>query len=414
MHARREYEILTESTPKAIALTKAQATALSELGKTLASKKQWWGDEDDGPPSAVEKSVIRCSPRIDGKWDVIVLNAVGIITTEDLDLFVEPKIPLAHAVYLFSRSDQFPRLPDNALKTQIATGQLLWRAVAQWFITSIEQLLRDDLIKDYRGAIQEVPQARGHVDVFATTQSFLNGRLGIVCEYDEFDADNALNRVLKAALSKTQRMHGLDTAVRDRAARAVLRFDDVGPLRPVDLRVWVDRHASRYSDSVALAKHLLWGTARSIEVGEASARCFLLRTPDLIEAGVRSLLEKALGDICLVKKCGVGIPGTKMTLNPDLMFGDQAVGDVKYKTSPDWVRSDLYQAISFAVGFGVRRCAIVSFCEQTEVSVKPITVGNIEVVHFGWPVGVTPELAEQQLTTRIRSWITSLGAGNVS
>jgi hypothetical protein len=43
MQAQREHEILTESAPKAIALTKAQATALSELGKSLASKKQWWG-----------------------------------------------------------------------------------------------------------------------------------------------------------------------------------------------------------------------------------------------------------------------------------------------------------------------------------------------------------------------------------
>lgn len=56
-------------------------------------------------------------------------------------------------------------------------------------------------------------------------------------------------------------------------------------------------------------------------------------------------MERALSDVCVVKKSRLGIPGTKMTLNPDLMFGDQAVGDVKYKTSHDWVRSDLYQAI---------------------------------------------------------------------
>ena len=56
-------------------------------------------------------------------------------------------------------------------------------------------------------------------------------------------------------------------------------------------------------------------------------------------------MERALSDVCVVKKSRLGIPGTKMTLNPDLMFGDQAVGDVKYKTSDDWVRSDLYQAI---------------------------------------------------------------------
>jgi len=118
-------------------------------------------------------------------------------------------------------------------------------------------------------------------------------------------------------------------------------------------------------------------------------------------------LEEGLGDVCVVKKSGLGIPGTKMTLNPDLNFGGYAVGDVKYKTLDDWVRSDLYQAISFAVGFGVKRCAIVSFSSQTEVAVKRITVGDIEVVRFGWPIGATPEFAQEQLITQIRSWIIS-------
>jgi 5-methylcytosine-specific restriction enzyme subunit McrC len=389
----------------AIALTIPQATAFGELGKTLGSKKEWWGDDDDSSTGVAEKSIIHCSPRVDGRWDVTVLNAVGIITTDDLDLFVEPKIPIAHVVHLFSCSDQFPRLTDSRLKTQIATGDLLWHALAHWFIWSVEQVLRGELIRDYRPTSQALPQARGHINVFATTQNFLAGRLRIECEFDEFDADNPLNRILKSALVIVQQMPGLNTLIRDQAARGLLRFDDVGPLRHSDLHAWVDRHASRYSDAVALAKNFLRGTARSIELGQASARCFLLRTPDLIEAGIRSILKRSLCDVCPVKKSGVGIDGLKMTLNPDLVFGDLGIGDVKYKLSDDWIRSDLYQGISFAVGFEVKRCGIISFSKQDNVPVKTLSIGNIEVVQFRWPTGSEPENAEQQLARQVKAWI---------
>ena len=85
------------------------------------------------------------------------------------------------------------------------------------------------------------------------------------------------------------------------------------------------------------------------------------------------------------------------------------MGDVKYKTSHDWGRADLYQAISFAVGFGVKRCAIVSFGAQIQAYANPITVGDIEVTHFGWPVDIAPDIAEEQLTAEIKSWITAPG-----
>ena len=65
------------------------------------------------------------------------------------------------------------------------------------------------------------------------------------------------------------------------------------------------------------------------------------------------------------------------------------------------------EAVSFAVGFGVNRCAVVSFGAQSEASAKRITVGNVEVVHFGWPVNISPDIAEEQLTTRIRKWVTA-------
>jgi hypothetical protein len=45
------------------------------------------------------------------------------------------------------------------------------------------------------------------------------------------------------------------------------------------------------------------------------------------------------------------VEASNVTLNPDLIFGGVAVGDVKYKMwERDWNRVDLYQAITFVSG----------------------------------------------------------------
>src|ERR1017187_8026439 len=102
-------QTLVESTPSVVSMTVQQASALNDLGKTLASKKPWWGEDEETGQTA-EKSIIRCVPEADGAWEVTVANAVGVIAVDGLELLIEPKIPLTHAIYLFSRSEQYPRL----------------------------------------------------------------------------------------------------------------------------------------------------------------------------------------------------------------------------------------------------------------------------------------------------------------
>lgn len=406
MRPPRRVRAIVESTPTVIDVSAAQASTLNQLGKALASKKIWWGKEDldDAAP---EKQVVRCSPRTDGRWDIVVPNAVGIIAADDLDIIVEPKIPTAHAMYLLSRSDQFPRVADASVRTGLQSGGMLWRALAEWFLHSVEKLLRGELIRDYRINVSSLPEARGRIDVFRTTRNFLCGNLRFECEYEEFDSDNALNRILRAAVVIVQQISNVDQAIRDRASRALSRFDDVGPLRPDDLRTRVDRHVKRYDEAIALARNLIRGVGRGLEVGQSRARCFLLRTPELIEAGIRDVLARELSACTSVSPGSRQIAKTKMTLNPDLVFGELAVGDVKYKVSNEWIRSDVYQGVSFAVGFAVKRCALFSFAEECTASTESIEIGNISVTHFRWPTQTTPRDAEYQMLTKVKTWLSS-------
>jgi len=184
----------------------------------------------------------------------------------------------------------------------------------------------------------------------------------------------------------------------------------VGDLRPADLRVTVDRNAGRYAEAISLAKHVIAGFARSVQLGSHSASCSLLRTPDLIEAGVRNTLKQNLVDLCVVEKRGIQI--ALYTFTPDLVFGDIAVGDVKYKVTGDWIRSDLYQSVTFAEAFGVQRAVIVCFNENSDSSPRnPIKVGQQLVVQVAWNCdpNVGPASAAQSMLQEVREVLIAKG-----
>jgi len=69
---------------------------------------------------------------------------------------------------------------------------------------------------------------------------------------------------------------------------------DVGPLKDNDFRANVDRLTHRYANAVAFAKVLLRGGGTRIAHGAAHGWCFLIRTPDVIEAGIRAVLQRSL------------------------------------------------------------------------------------------------------------------------
>src|SRR5262249_15747260 len=136
-----------------------------------------------------------------------------------------------------------------------------------------------------------------------------------------------------------------------RRARAILaRMDEVGDFDAT--RPWptLDRRTTHYRDSLSLAAHLLRSDNRDLRHGGADAWTFLIRTADMIETAIRTILQEAYPGI---HKSALQLANSSMTLNPDLVLGARAaVADVKYKLSrSDWDRPDLYQLVAFAAGY---------------------------------------------------------------
>jgi 5-methylcytosine-specific restriction enzyme subunit McrC len=398
------FEYLTETVPQGLDLSVDEASALTAAGKRLAGSGDYWGHVTDGDGPG-DRTVIRCDSLAPGRYRVIVTEAVGIVALPSVQLIVIPKIPPAHFGYLLRQSPAFPRLDDQ--EAAAAQSPELWDLVAAWFIAALERLLRYGLVADYGEQREDLPYLRGTVHPEKTASAYYQGRVAFSCRFDDFGLDSPINRVLRAATSTVASAPFLEPELRRRARRALSRFSDVSELRPGDIRYLPERRSAHYATGLQLARHVLAATGRTIAVGSSPAWTFLIRTPELIEQAIRGILGRGLHDIIGVKKSGRQLKSSKLTLNPDLVFGSLAIGDVKYSLlSSDWSRAHLYQAVAFATGYCVRRAGVFGFT-ISGASPPELQVGGVHVRAFTWlaTAEVAPETAETKLISETHKWI---------
>lgn len=395
---------LVESKSATVELTVAQAQALNVLGQKLASKAGWWSDDEETPPT----SVIDVSRDPSGEWSVVVREAVGVISVDDIEIVVSPKIPSAHFMYLAGESGVVPRI--EAHPTEVDPSKSLWEVIAHWFVHAAESVLRGELAKGYRETTDQLEMARGRILPLETARAFYQGRPVLECEFEEFSEDIPLNRLLKAAGNLVASSPILDPELCHRARSALARMSDVGPLQYSDFRAEVDRLTHRYRDAIAFAKVLLRGGGTKIAHGATQSWCFLIRTPDLVEAGIRAVLKRHLGDRWRIEKRGKSIGGAGLTLNPDLVFGERiVVGDVKYKLlSAEWGRSDLYQSVAFAAGYESESALVVGFTDRESAPLPPaVSFGRINVGALAWNAGEksVPEESGRRLSAEVGAYL---------
>lgn len=397
-------ERLVESRTFTLRLTDSQADELRRIGRALASQKQWWGAIKDA--DTPDRSVVRCERISDDRHTVRVSDAIGAIGLGDLQLIVEPKIPLRHVLYLLVESNQFPRSLYE--RSSLGGDNNFFSLVAQWFVHTCEVLLRHGLVSDYGRVKADLPCARGRIQTVKTAQSIAAGRPSIRCQFDQFGEDTSLNRVLKAAAVRLLGMPGSPVGLRARCRRILYRLSDIGDLRTGDLVVTPDALSRRYRDAYPLALAIIASTGLDIEAGDKSTWTFLFRTPEAVEEGLRNSLRTHLEPAWKVQKTAKILLGDRnRSLNPDLVFGDNAaVGDVKYQLNPDGEikRGHLYQVTTFATGYHAKKATVIAFgaCETGE----ELHVGSVQVNGFNWNFDdATPEQAAKRLADTIRSWL---------
>ena len=86
-----------------------------------------------------------------------------------------------------------------------------------------------------------------------------------------------------------------------------------------------------------------------------------------------------------MRKRRLHLGASQLHLNPDLVFGDLAVGDVKYRASTaKWKRSDLYQLTTFATGFSMKAAGLFSFSLIGSLDVTKVSVGEVQLRSLFW------------------------------
>lgn len=403
MSAQADLDV-TESEWKTLPLQNAEVERLRELGLRLASSREWWGEE-----LPEDRTVIRCEASGTG-WRVRVSDAIGVIGLPTRQIEVRPKIPMTHLVFLLNQALADPRIQPQPIA--VLPGDSLLELLARWLVRTVEELLRAGLLRDYEQLSSTERVARGQMEPFETGRLYYGGRLEFAVTYDEFTENTPFNRCLSGGLSCVVSNPTIFPVTRRAARRAVARFDDVGEFNLSDFDgAHLDRRTRRYATPLALARLLLRGHAVDPQSGEVRGHTFLLRTPDLVEQGVRTALARGLAPRHSVTKTGIVLSPTKMTLNPDLVF-DQgaAVGDVKYRIFDlSWRRSDMYQAVAFATGFHADRAVVVGFSRSADCRPESVHVGDVLLAAAPWHAceSVAPEAACSSVVDAVATFLGS-------
>lgn len=415
-------------------LTDDDRTDLRALGERLAEQgriRPGHAANDDGEAGGdADKSSsvqVRAIERGLG-YEVRVENFVGVVGTSSIQLIVAPKIGVEHFDYLQRLSagdDAFRFEPGRyGLEESDVYVPTVWFAYAD----ALRETLRADLHQDYEVRADELPFVRGRLDPFRTSLNVERGRLLFPVTYDELSPDNPINRVLRAAalaVARSARRLVSDREIRPHDPYRTLvrtmresayRLSEAGPLRPGDSDAPPPRLVRHQRRAYELAREVLRGSGRSLRQGGQSVTSFLQRTPDVVEAAIRILLDQQLRPALRVEKLSKVSVSGRLSFNPDLVICDArpgaalavATGDVKYKirsshrtATDDWPRSTLNQAVTFATVFGVPRAFYVDFVKGNPIIVEPETIGSARYHHVSWPLGWSPTDAASHVANEV-------------
>lgn len=394
-----------ESRGAILALSEGEVDALSLIGRELASTATWWG----GIGSEPSGSVVSIEKLRDGRYRILFRDVIGLVRVGDKQIRIKPKIPMAHFSYIASHSDLAPRLSTTITKVQ--EGADLTTVVARWLIEAAERLLRQGVRKDYTDKIDEVDQVQGSLKPFETTLLTSMGVPRAVCSFQEFSEDTMLNRVVKAACLKVSQMKSVDSIVRDRARQVVYRMDSVSTIQTNDLKVRIERLTVNYTQLLGLSRLVLAGLGLTVAAGRHVGTAFLIRTPELIEDGLRSILKDGLQDIKVTKR-RLMLGDSGLSINPDLVFGNTiAIADVKYRTlGKHWSKSDLNQVVTFATGFRTNAAAVLGFSTDDDALPRAVLIGDVKVNAFAWSAsdGIAPHASADKFVATVRGWLYQL------
>jgi 5-methylcytosine-specific restriction endonuclease McrBC regulatory subunit McrC len=403
--------IITESKIYELALSDEDSQALRSLQDKWRTPKVTWFRSNDVYDEDLGSKVLDVRSLRNGKTEVKVFDAIGAIDLPSSVIIVQPKIPIPHFNYIASQALSLPRMYSGNFGLQ--QGAHFLELICAWAIDSIEAILRDGLVRDYKETRAPIQTVKGRVHMASTFLNIARGNLAIDSTFEEYSVDTALNRVLKNALEFIAKNPAISDLLKKRAKRNLLQFSTVGPLRKADLKAVPQRNSNHYRDALHFANQVVLQRGVELGLGVSRARSFLYKTPLLIEEGIRTIIRTGIAPVHVVKPKRVNLTsstGKNVSANPDLGISEMPllVGDVKYKIqTKDWRRSDLAQSVFFAVAYEAPKSLIIDFENEESKPNGDLQVSNILVSALGWDASseADPEESAKKLIDEVKSWL---------
>lgn len=322
-------------------------------------KVQFLGPEDQRLAHELSRlKVATVEPSGSSEWRISGVSKIGVLRLGDIEVRIEPKVPIANVFYLLSRGQQWGKWFDDSV--QLGSVDDLYRVIAETFAAWCERILARGALRGYVGVRAAEPTIRGRWLV--DEQIRRRGGIPLPAElsYDDFTADIPENQLVRAAVRRLLTMPALPAAVRARLRRSDRALADVEPTRRgvAAPSISFDRRNERYRPLIALAR--LIHDDKSIEhrTGNVLASGFLLDLPRVFEDYIAAAVADAVapyGGVVLSQDARPFDRGGLATIKPDLIWVEggrgRAVFDAKYKAEkPEgYPNADLYQALAYAV-----------------------------------------------------------------
>jgi 5-methylcytosine-specific restriction enzyme subunit McrC len=292
-----------------------------------------------------------------GRYQVRAGSLVGNVVAGGLQVAIRPKIPLRNLLYLLGIGHDDIRWWERTFPYERELELL--PALLAFFTRSLQRSLAAGLLRTYRWHEERLLTVRGRID-FPAQLSKPGERSTIACTYEEFTADNLLNRYLRVAVRRALLVPDVPPALRRVLLGELVRFDEV---EDIALRTdAIDGHVhnrldEHYRTPLALARLILEGGTLVDRAGATAASAFLIDMnrlfEDFVAERLRRYLEPALG-VDREPPEPFDRAGHVRT-RPDIVLRDRGgkvvhVADVKYKLSSSGLarNGDYYQLLSYA------------------------------------------------------------------
>jgi 5-methylcytosine-specific restriction enzyme subunit McrC len=270
----------------------------------------------------------------------------------------------------------------GAVPQKAVRAPLLDVFVEAFLLAAVEQARRG-LLSRYVRHEDDLPVVKGRFNVHGQVKRNLGRPHVLHCEFDEFTADNAYNRAIRAALDAckgwavrpaTQRLW-FETQTRFAGVSAQrMSASDVAKLPR-------DRTTRRYDQVLTWCEWLLSLTSPALSTGMARAPGLLFDMNKLFEAYVSGMVEQASGDNFVVHRQGpaqaLAARGAAdaFMLRPDITVwqtdSDGGAGNIHRVLDAKWKRldpheaqwgvdqADIYQLLAYAVRYGCTQLELV-------------------------------------------------------